>query len=448
MQYCTNDPELSASYNADYKEDCRRTISVNCSSNKKGIAAKKELVEKFFPKTEDILNVHVAITEQGKQIKKHHCGNCNYGHWFSGANTYINRVDHHTVCDAIRRKDWDRFWYVKEMQGKVKCDIFNKLAEEIIEDKHPKKPETANETPENDVETIENVNEIAISVNDISQLESFDYSALDTDTAEYLQQKVENLRIITLQTMTDIGRELSEAQDKLAKHGYGCFETWYTYLGFKKDNVYNLINRYRLVCRNPDKQDLIESLPKTIVAEIAKPTAVPELREAVFAGGVKTHKDYKELEEKLKAEAKDKKYWMEQANIASDQRDTERKQREALLQEKLNVNKNVRDLQKQLAQAKRNGNQKQIGNLNMQLAEKNRQLKEKPIEVSATREIEVIPDEVKDLIYKKVLLAIEAIKFLTDKEIDIFIEAIDPDWTEDIAQTIASARRKLNGIWC
>jgi DNA repair exonuclease SbcCD ATPase subunit len=90
--------------------------------------------------------------------------------------------------------------------------------------------------------------------------------------------------------------------------------------------------------------------------------------------------------------------------------------------------------------------QQQIGSLNTQLAEKDKQLNEKPIETTATKIVEVVPDEVKDLIYKKVLLAIEAVKFLTDKEIVIFLEAIDPDEAGDITETIASARRRLNGI--
>ena len=49
-RYCSEHPDLSAGYNADHLADCRRTLSIICSSNKKGIAAKKELIEKFFPK--------------------------------------------------------------------------------------------------------------------------------------------------------------------------------------------------------------------------------------------------------------------------------------------------------------------------------------------------------------------------------------------------------------
>jgi uncharacterized coiled-coil protein SlyX len=48
-KYCEDHPDLGAGYNADHLADCRRTLAVHCSPNKKGMAAKKELVEKFFP---------------------------------------------------------------------------------------------------------------------------------------------------------------------------------------------------------------------------------------------------------------------------------------------------------------------------------------------------------------------------------------------------------------
>jgi hypothetical protein len=46
-EYCIAHPELGASYNQDL-DDCRKVLSISCSANKKGMAAKKELVDKFF----------------------------------------------------------------------------------------------------------------------------------------------------------------------------------------------------------------------------------------------------------------------------------------------------------------------------------------------------------------------------------------------------------------
>jgi hypothetical protein len=67
IEYCKDHLDVSAGYNADHLEDCRRTLSISCSSNKKGIAAKKALIEKFFPATEDMLKIHNAITNNQKQ---------------------------------------------------------------------------------------------------------------------------------------------------------------------------------------------------------------------------------------------------------------------------------------------------------------------------------------------------------------------------------------------
>jgi hypothetical protein len=48
IAFCREHPELSASYNQDCF-DCRRSVSVSCSQNKKGMEAKQELINKFFP---------------------------------------------------------------------------------------------------------------------------------------------------------------------------------------------------------------------------------------------------------------------------------------------------------------------------------------------------------------------------------------------------------------
>lgn len=69
----------------------------------------------------------------------------------------------------------------------------------------------------------------------------FDYGQLDGSTADFLQKKEDNMREIVGKAYTELGRELKEAQDELAKHGYGCFEEWYTSVGFKRQNVYRLI---------------------------------------------------------------------------------------------------------------------------------------------------------------------------------------------------------------
>jgi hypothetical protein len=64
LMYCKTQPDLAAGYNQDL-EDCRCVVSVSCIQNKKGIAAKKTLIEKFFiPKKEDAPD----IKEDSKEL--------------------------------------------------------------------------------------------------------------------------------------------------------------------------------------------------------------------------------------------------------------------------------------------------------------------------------------------------------------------------------------------
>jgi hypothetical protein len=592
LLFCKNHPDLGAGYNADHMADCRRTISVSCSSNKKGIAAKKELIEKYFP-------------ARKAKSKVHHCGDCNYGHWFSGENTYTSVVsddgirtikrpcDTHThYCYQVSEdgqkkiaadKDFDPntspdwcpmektilanqpevkddqyeggvelffeqkcrvcgckdnnaceggcYWVEPDLCSKCaenfcdetncpfnngqgsccfaeedsECEGFQQIVIKAVDEYGCKNPdvclthkiivdpdscdvqgegsnlcgpenessvndtktlENVNETPENDTKALENVNETAISANDTTKPEIFDYSTVDDETAQYLREKAFRIAEISGKAKTLIGKELKDAQDELSKRGYGCFEEWYTAGGYSKTQVYRLINRYDFVCSNLEQASELEQLPDSLMYEISKPSAPEEAIQKVLDGGVKTHKDYKALEARLKESEQIREQVQKKFIDAKFETERETKKQVDISQCSINtLNKTVHGLQQQLDQAKRNGDptkvqelgkvisekqqkidnyQQQIGSLNQQLAEKNRQLKEKPIEVTATRE--VIPDEVKDLIYKKVLLAIEAVKFLADREIDIFTEAVDSDETQDINLTIDSSMSRLRKI--
>ena len=149
------------------------------------------------------------------------------------------------------------------------------------------------------------VERIDKKINQEITINAFNYSQLNKETASYLKEKEENVRVLNGligEGLTDLGKELKEANDKLAKHGYGCFEEWYISLGFKKTGVYQLIQRYNLIVHNVDNQDLIEQLPPSLSYEIAKPSAKEELVKKVLEGEITSRKEYKELEEKLKQE--------------------------------------------------------------------------------------------------------------------------------------------------
>ncbi|UOX38143.1 hypothetical protein [Bacillus phage BUCT083] len=140
----------------------------------------------------------------------------------------------------------------------------------------------------------------------------FKYDLVDHSTAEFLKQKEFNMREIVGKAYTELGKELKEAQDALAKNGYGCFREWVESIGFKKDRAYGLIQRYDLIVGNSDNQSIIEDLPVSLTYEIAKPSSESteskkQAKEAVLNGEVKTLKEYKELEAKLRKAEEDNK---------------------------------------------------------------------------------------------------------------------------------------------
>src|SRR5690625_1385170 len=90
------------------------------------------------------------------------------------------------------------------------------------------------------------------------------------------EMTVRELRDIVGKAYTELGRELTEARDRLAGSNQydGVFIKWYTHMGFKRAKVHDLMNRYReLVRLSDDQTDLIEDLPVTLTYDIAKPSA-------------------------------------------------------------------------------------------------------------------------------------------------------------------------------
>src|SRR5690625_606423 len=144
-----------------------------------------------------------------------------------------------------------------------------------------------------------------------NEITQFKYEQLDESTADFLRQKESNMRQIVGKAYTELGKELYEAQQRLANNRNGVFDKWCEYLGFKKRTVHNLIDRYKLIVQNlhdNSAADLIEELPVSLTYEIAKPSAesTPEKAQAkseVLAGDITTLKEYRERIKELERKA-------------------------------------------------------------------------------------------------------------------------------------------------
>lgn len=184
--------------------------------------------------------------------------------------------------------------------GGTKYELtWNKIAKFI----HPYLKSTAvSETVETDTPTA--------AVNTPTDTAAFDYSAVDEDTAQYLRKATARIA----NSYADIGAVLAEAQERLAKHGFGdnngFFEKWYSSLGMSKKTVYRFIQIHNFrndmlrscqIDTNENALEIFDNLPKTLQADISSPSAPTEAVNAVLSGDITTHKDFiamkKQLEE-------------------------------------------------------------------------------------------------------------------------------------------------------
>lgn len=103
-------------------------------------------------------------------------------------------------------------------------------------------------------------------------------------------------------TRYQMGRELAKAQDRLANNYKGTFNKWFESLGLGKHDVYFWINEYKFSRNLENSQQAINfgNAPKTLKKDVMKKSALDEAKQAVLNGDIKTHKEYKALEAKLK----------------------------------------------------------------------------------------------------------------------------------------------------
>jgi hypothetical protein len=321
------------------------------------------------------------------------------------------------------------------------------------------------------------VADIAISELTSNTVQPFDYSTVDEETAEFLQEKANRITEIRIKSVIALGKELKEAQDRLANNKTGTFGIWCESIGIKKDTAYRNINAYDYIIANCEDITFAEKIQPSLLFAASKPSAPKELSEKVATGDITTHKQYKELEDKLKKLTEEKKkaeaHYMETTHIFESNTIKAELALKKAEKERDNTfkayQKDLKDLNQQLDQAKRNGDPtkvKELGekiseyqkdiraledtekNLNVEINTLRRQLKEKPIEAAAAKVVEkvVIPEEIKVSIFNKVSSLFEGIINLTDAEIQVFAESVRPVLFDDVVQGISDAIDVLNNI--
>ena len=107
-------------------------------------------------------------------------------------------------------------------------------------------------------------------VQEFNENSPFDYEQLDNDTSKELKSIVINLLAINNSVKYKVGEQLYNAQELLAKKGYGCFTEWFESYGLKKDKVYDWIRFYKVFIGNSDKQKELEKLIDSKIYELGK----------------------------------------------------------------------------------------------------------------------------------------------------------------------------------
>lgn len=402
-EYCESQPDLSAHYTQDI-EDCRRVLSVSCSANKKGIAAKVELVEKFFERLEgdshsdktsfepcpffegigkgDTLKYYkkcnalpsdypkeylkydkkadaegCAATcrgEKDKELCRFYnekkntestdnvlkrplptpvCGHCEHRGFSFGAcmesessyyHIFRRPLDEH--CAKFESKDEEKimsetcvncmFVIKGEGNSRVKCS------------EHPQKgnfiptKDCPNYTPfteslnlynytehegQDNEETISVKEDASLELSESTEIKEFDYSTVDEETAEFLQDKANKITEIRIKSVMAIGRELKEVHGKLASHdkNKGTYMAWVKSIGISWDTANNYIRAYDYVSENFGNIESAENIKPSLIFAVSKPSAPTELSQKVISGDITTLKEYKELEKQLQETEKE-----------------------------------------------------------------------------------------------------------------------------------------------
>ena len=130
----------------------------------------------------------------------------------------------------------------------------------------------------------------------------FDYSELDADTAAKLENVTAEIFNVRKEYIFTMAKKVAYAHDLLANHYGGKFGTWCESIGISRDTGNNLVRVAEIFGNlTADEQKNLSQIKPSLLYEVSKPSAPPELVEQVKNGDITTHKEYIELKKELEA---------------------------------------------------------------------------------------------------------------------------------------------------
>lgn len=141
-------------------------------------------------------------------------------------------------------------------------------------------------------------------------LPTFDYTGLDADTSEHLQnlarraaQAKQRYILDLMEIVVEAHRELVQRLDKRSnQYSDSTFVSWCASIGVGHSTAYNLLQVQALMdCSTPEEQEVLADAPAKLLYAAAKPSAPAELVQAVKDGDITSHKQYQEALAEIRA---------------------------------------------------------------------------------------------------------------------------------------------------
>lgn len=258
----------------------------------------------------------------------------------------------------------------------------------------------------NNKEKKESAKSTELNVIQSKEIEQFDYNSVDADTAEYLHAKAKEIIRMRLVFTISMANVLEDVHERLANHYKGTFGKWCESIGISDRTARNYLSVLRWSRENFPNIEDAEKIQPSLLFAISKPSAPVELQDMVLSGDITTHKQYKELEEKLNAAEKEAQENQRLYVTVSQNYDRLEKANHNYYEKEGKLEKELEKVKQQLLEAQASGNSEEVEKLNILLEDTVRELeasKDKIEELEeqlndnteiATAVVEKVPDEI------------------------------------------------------
>lgn len=284
---------------------------------------------------------------------------------------------------------------------------------------------------DNPSEIFDDYNALPVQPERAAEIADFNYSELDADTAKALKGCEAIIKQETSGYFTMLGAKFKEAQELLANHGKGTFERWYSSIGFKRQTVYNLIQRYEF-SSSPTiggHEEIFEALPVTLSYEISKPTAPPELVDKVLSGDITSNSEYKKELEQIQEEARKAK---ERADEA---------EKKAAFWSKTSAETSKENQQLRADRVSAMNRADNAERKNSELEQRVKELENRPVDVAVQTDDSLLKEKDQEISELK-----EQIERMSDKTVKSFVIRMSPDEYEQLIKALEQADDRLKSI--